>query len=324
MYTGSLSAGGSVEFSVSPNGAAITRFEVTGIQAYGCSTNEVTKDYPNGLPIADHAFSDSNEAFTLNGSFAGTQAASGSITVSPSFGGCSGTVSWTASTSAAPPPTRPSASARSSQKLSTALSRGVSVTVACPQACRIVSELLLDRSTARKVRLAATKSVVVGRATATRTTAGTTTLRVRFKSKARKRLRSLRRLKLTLRTRVTSGAGDVRSFSTRVTLVRSLPSNREPAFPDPLQSTSTTNYEYDSSGRLSGAVTTITITSPATDPDGDPLTYSWEVTSGSVTSNGLSATWRRAIGFGQEEDGDAVVTVRDGRGGSDTFTFRFR
>ena len=100
--------------------------------------------------------------------------------------------------------------------------------------------------------------------------------------------------------------------------------NRPPQFPNPFTFNQTTHFEYDSFGRLVGATTTIDVTSPATDPDGDPLTYAWTASNGQITGDGLSATWTRTIAFGRVQGGTVTVTASDGRGGTDTFTIEFR
>jgi hypothetical protein len=102
------------------------------------------------------------------------------------------------------------------------------------------------------------------------------------------------------------------------------PANQPPQFPNALQSGITTQLQYDPvTGYLAGVLTTINVLSPAVDPDGDPVTYTWSATNGSIVGNGLSASWQRPISFGSPADGDATITALDGRGGSDTFTFRF-
>ncbi len=99
--------------------------------------------------------------------------------------------------------------------------------------------------------------------------------------------------------------------------------NQPPAFPSTFQWSGGTQFQYDDLGRLIGAVTTITIDTPASDPDGDPLTYTWSATNGSISGSGLTATWTRVITFGRVAPGTATVTVSDGRGGSDTFAWHF-
>jgi hypothetical protein len=60
------------------------------------------------------------------------------------------------------------------------------------------------------------------------------------------------------------------------------------------------------------------ITVPAAaDPDGDSLTYSWSASNGSISGAGVTATWTRALDFGEPQPGTVTVTADDGRGGSD-------
>jgi hypothetical protein len=114
------------------------------------------------------------------------------------------------------------------------------------------------------------------------------------------------------------GAGNTATMSFHVVVV----ANGPPRFPNPMQIQTTTNYQYDDLGRLMGATTTITV-SAAADPDGDPVTYSWSATNGSITGNGTSATWNRVISYGRVASGSVTVTATDGQGGSDTFTINF-
>jgi hypothetical protein len=102
------------------------------------------------------------------------------------------------------------------------------------------------------------------------------------------------------------------------------PGNRAPIWPSPFQSQASTQFQYDpTTGFLIGATTTITALSPAVDPDGDPLTYTWTASNGSITANGLSATWTRVIELGRPKPGSATVTASDGKGGAAPFEFRF-
>lgn len=84
-----------------------------------------------------------------------------------------------------------------------------------------------------------------------------------------------------------------------------------------------TNYSYDDGGQLAGAVTKIKI-SPAIDPDGDRLSYSWRATNGSIVGHGLTATWKRLFVSGAVKNGNVMVTANDGRGGTETYTLIFR
>jgi hypothetical protein len=102
------------------------------------------------------------------------------------------------------------------------------------------------------------------------------------------------------------------------------PANRVPLWSNP-QSQASTQFQYDpTTGYLIGATTTINVLTPAVDPDGDPLTYTWTASNGSITANGLSATWTRVIELGQPKPGTATVTATDGKGGTARFEFRFQ
>lgn len=99
--------------------------------------------------------------------------------------------------------------------------------------------------------------------------------------------------------------------------------NRDPAFPHgPLEGVDTV-YERDESNAITGAVTTM-VAPAATDPDGDQLTYSWSVTTGTITNVGLKGTWVRDIAEGKEKPGKVTVTASDGRGGVATFIVDFQ
>jgi hypothetical protein len=94
------------------------------------------------------------------------------------------------------------------------------------------------------------------------------------------------------------------------------PENEPPEFPSPIEMETETIYTYDDLGRLIDAVTTITILTPATDPDGDPITYSWSASNGSITANGLTGEWNREISYGMVQGGTVTIIASDGRGGS--------
>jgi|GEM_PF-4399806 len=99
--------------------------------------------------------------------------------------------------------------------------------------------------------------------------------------------------------------------------------NHPPQFPSSVPTEAETQFHYDGVGHLDGATTTLKVLSPATDPDGDPVTYTWSATNGSIAGNGLSAAWERAIAFGQPAAGIAMITASDGKGGTDMFEFKF-
>jgi hypothetical protein len=99
--------------------------------------------------------------------------------------------------------------------------------------------------------------------------------------------------------------------------------NRDPSFPrGPLQFVDTT-YERDETNAVTGAVTTM-IAPAATDADGDQPTYSWSVTTGTITNVGLKGTWVRDVADGKEAPGKVTVTASDGRGGNAAFIADFQ
>ena len=331
-YEGTHAQGGTVSFTVTPDGTGISSVTVNGtLQGDTCQFTGTTTTYSQPLPITDHAFSDTSPPQTGSGTFGAPQSANGTFRVQTSAGPYSpacdtGDITWNATTRGTTTIGRSPAGdglRRVGGQLKSTLSNGLTVTVNCPGPCSIVSELQLSGATAKKLGLAAA-SVVVARGTAKRSQAGTAKVKVKFKSKAKRKLRGLTKVNLKLRTKIKDANGRSDTLTKNVTLRRNLPANRPPSFPTPMQTTSTTQFHYDqSSGFLTGATTTMTVVSLPTDPDGDPLTYSWEATNGSISGNGPTGTWEREISSGQPADGDATVTVRDGRGGSDTFTFRF-
>jgi TPR repeat protein len=63
-----------------------------------------------------------------------------------------------------------------------------------------------------------------------------------------------------------------------------------------------------------GSVTTL-IETWVGDEDGDPLTYDWTATSGTIEGNLNTAIWRRESRDGKLVPGAAILVVRDGQGG---------
>jgi hypothetical protein len=72
-------------------------------------------------------------------------------------------------------------------------------------------------------------------------------------------------------------------------------------------------------GDLRGVTTEIFIT--ATDPDGDVLTYEWQVSNGTLSADRPVASWNRIIENGAVKDGTITVSVDDGNGGHASRTF---
>lgn len=112
------------------------------------------------------------------------------------------------------------------------------------------------------------------------------------------------------------------------------PSNRPPSFP-PQTITATNHYEYDivyGRPQIRSANTTITLSEPASDPDGDPLTYSWTVARtnpgdpdpGTITGDGLEGNWTRPAYNGEPARATVTVTADDGRGGTGKYNIVFK
>jgi hypothetical protein len=99
--------------------------------------------------------------------------------------------------------------------------------------------------------------------------------------------------------------------------------NHNPAFPDSPFTGVQTSYTRDEDGTITGAVTTLVVPD-ATDEDGDPITYTWAVSTGTITNVGRKGTWVREIVGGQEAPGKVTVTATDGKGGSAGFNADFQ
>ncbi len=102
LYTGTHSGGGTVEFDVSADGSAITRYKFVGLPCQDGSFIDF-ETTGTSVPIANHGFyvADAEELFS--GSFSQTQAAAGSYQSlgATGAGDClTDVVSWTATTTA--------------------------------------------------------------------------------------------------------------------------------------------------------------------------------------------------------------------------------
>src|SRR5438045_1757188 len=87
-----------------------------------------------------------------------------------------------------------------------------------------------------------------------------------------------------------------------------LPPNRPPPFNGPIQGNPPV---------LEPAQTT-NLSAPATDPDGDTITYTWSAPAGSFSSqNGMNTIWTAP---NQEGNYPLTVAANDGRGGTATNT----
>ncbi len=106
------------------------------------------------------------------------------------------------------------------QRLASVLLRGVRARAACSEGCSLSARVLVGAGTARRLGLTRTlRAVVVGRASRSLTAAGAT-LRIRLSAQARRRLRRVREIRLTIRVVARDAAGNARGLSRRITLVR--------------------------------------------------------------------------------------------------------
>ena len=109
---------------------------------------------------------------------------------------------------------------RRRQRLRSVLLRGLRARATCSEGCRLSARVLVGARTARRLRLTRTlRAVTVGRASHSLTTAGAT-LRIRLSAHAKRRLRGVRRLRVTIRVVARDAAGNARGLSRTITLVR--------------------------------------------------------------------------------------------------------
>jgi hypothetical protein len=104
-------------------------------------------------------------------------------------------------------------------RLSAMLRKGYAVRAACPSRCSVVASIVLDRKTARKLRLAR-KAVALGTAKASLTGGAPRTLTVKVARRYKRKLGTLERLSLILKVSARSASGDVDGFSRRLSLRR--------------------------------------------------------------------------------------------------------
>jgi hypothetical protein len=141
-YRGTAATGGTVEFDVSADGAAVTRLVATEVRSNCGGT--FSKGLSGSIPIVNHAFSsDPADSIRFEGAFAAPAQASGALLQ----GSCPNpAVSWAASTDAAaitplpPDGTAPALNVRA--RRSQRLGRGgrIRLRVGCPaEPCRVVA-----------------------------------------------------------------------------------------------------------------------------------------------------------------------------------------
>jgi hypothetical protein len=186
--------------------------------------------------------------------------------------------------------------------------RGIRVGVACPRACTATSRILLGTR-------------VLGRRSKTLRSSGYAAYPVKLSTVGRRRIAGAKSAKVRVVTKVVrAGGASMGKFTRRVRLARATPPNRAPAFPSSIRDEQQTRFVYDDDGRLYTGYTAITVKSPATDPDGDPLTYRWSGAS-DLKAKGPSVVWERPVNLGRLGSGTLRLTVSDGRGASDSVPF---
>ncbi len=105
------------------------------------------------------------------------------------------------------------------QSLRTARRGGLALSLTCARACLLDARVLLDRSTARRLLLARTGPLVIGRATRRLRAAMPAKLTIRLGPRTRRALAGTRRVTITLRITTADGA-ERRTIARRVTLTR--------------------------------------------------------------------------------------------------------
>ena len=103
------------------------------------------------------------------------------------------------------------------QKLKAVLAKGLAVTASCSEPCTLKLQLVIDKKTAKKLKLGK-KPTVVG--TLTRSLAGSAQLKIKLTGKAKKRLKRAKSVKLSVRAVATDAAGNAAAVVKTVTLKR--------------------------------------------------------------------------------------------------------
>jgi hypothetical protein len=99
------------------------------------------------------------------------------------------------------------------------LRRRLRYRVSCSEPCRIAAALVAGRGTARRLG-AGRRATVVGRGEARLLAAGTARVTLKLTRRAAPKLLAQRRVRLTLRTRVTDFSGNARTRTRRLALQR--------------------------------------------------------------------------------------------------------
>ena len=85
----------------------------------------------------------------------------------------------------------------------------------CGEPCTLTLQLVVDKATAKKLKLGR-KALVIGRLT--RSVDGTATLKIKLTAKARKALKKAKHVKLAVRAIATDAAGNATAMTKRVRL----------------------------------------------------------------------------------------------------------
>jgi hypothetical protein len=119
-------------------------------------------------------------------------------------------------------PPRAAMRSASRHRIATILKRGVPVRVTCQESCGISVALSVDRTAAKRLKLdARTSPVVIGTATATRTLAGSSVLRVKLTKKAKAAFKKSKRSVVSnTQVLVSDATGNGTLLQRHVTLVR--------------------------------------------------------------------------------------------------------
>jgi hypothetical protein len=216
-YNGTHAQGGTVSFTVTPDGSGISSFSVGGpIQGDTCSfPSGSSTNYVQPLPIVNHAFSDTTPPLTESGSFPGPQSASGTFRIKtqvfPGPSCDSGEVAWNATTTASPPaPSQPQLPPSDSTAPAAVLSgktiqkagSSIVVEVSCPtEACTATASGTVNVPGASKVYKLKGASANVPKG-------GKARLKLKVPSKARKAIKRALRRKKKIKAKVTVTARD--------------------------------------------------------------------------------------------------------------------
>ncbi len=103
------------------------------------------------------------------------------------------------------------------QKLKAVLAKGLALTASCSEPCTLKLQLVVDKKTAKKLKLGK-KPTVIGKLT--RSVSGTAKLKVKLTGKAKKRLKRAKSVKLTVKAVATDAAGNATTKTAKVTLKR--------------------------------------------------------------------------------------------------------